>query len=142
MCRKVTWQDPLYGEPGPCQSAGTGKRSLARRRRLCYTRAMREQLQAIYTRLYGHFGPQHWWPADSPFEVILGAILTQNTAWTNVEKALANLRAANAISPEAVRKISITELEHMLRPAGYFRQKSVRLKRFVAWLDEHYAGSL
>lgn len=72
----------------------------------------------------------------------MGAILTQNTAWTNVEKALRNLRAANAISVEAVRQIPLEELEKLVQPAGFFRQKTARLKRFVAWLDERYEGSL
>jgi endonuclease-3 related protein len=74
--------------------------------------------------------------------VIVGAYLTQNTAWTNVEKALANLRAARLLSLTGVRKASLAELERLIRPAGYFRQKAKRLKLFVAYLDQHYEGSL
>ncbi len=92
--------------------------------------------------LYSLWGPQHWWPADSPFEVIVGAILTQNTAWTNVEKALQNLRDAGTLSFAAVRDCSLSELEQLIRPAGYFRQKAARLKDFALWLDREYAGSL
>lgn len=88
------------------------------------------------------WGPQHWWPAESPFEVIVGAFLTQNTAWTNVEKALENLRAEDAMSVEAIRSIPLNNLEKLVQPAGFFRQKATRLKRFVGWLDEQYGGSL
>lgn len=87
------------------------------------------------------YGPQRWWPAQSRFEVIVGAFLTQNTAWTNVEKAMANLRA-RALSPAAVRALPLRRLEQLVRPAGYFRQKALRLKQFVRWLDERYGGSL
>src|SRR5580704_1953923 len=85
-------------------------------------------------------GAQHWWPADSPFEVIVGMYLTQNTAWTNVERALANLRAAGLFSVEGIRGVSLGRLERLIRPSGYFRQKSQRLKIFVKFLDEKYGG--
>ena len=88
------------------------------------------------------WGPQHWWPAESRFEVIIGAFLTQNTSWTNVERALENLHSANAVSIEAIREMPLLRLEELVRPSGYFRQKAERLKRFVAFLDERYAGSL
>ena len=88
------------------------------------------------------WGPQHWWPAESQFEVIVGAYLTQNTSWTNVERAMTNLRAANALSVEAIRKMPLTRLEELVRPSGYFRQKAERLKRFVAFVDKHYGESL
>jgi endonuclease-3 related protein len=87
-------------------------------------------------------GPQHWWPAESAFEVVVGAYLTQNTAWSNVERAIANLRAAGRASVEGIRSASAAELERLLRPAGYFRQKAARLKNFVAHLDARYGGSL
>lgn len=87
-------------------------------------------------------GPQHWWPAGSAFEVVVGAYLTQNTAWTNVEKALSNLRAAGVLSISGIRTIPLEELEGLVRPAGYFRQKAARLRNFVAYLDERYGGSL
>ena len=100
------------------------------------------EITAYFETLYATWGPQHWWPADSPFEVIVGTILTQNTAWTNVEKALQNLRAFGALSLEAVRSMKVENLEQLIRPAGYFRQKAKRLKTFVQWLDEKYGGSL
>src|ERR1700722_8267498 len=100
------------------------------------------QIRAFYRTLLAAWGPQHWWPAHTPLEVILGTFLTQNTAWTNVERALANLRAANLLSLEAVRHDPSHELERLIRPSGYFRQKAQRLKAFVAFLDGRYASSL
>jgi endonuclease III related protein len=100
------------------------------------------QIRAYYRTLLAAWGPQHWWPAHTPFEVIVGAFLTQNTAWTNVERALVNLRAADALSLEGIRRVPLTELERLIRPSGYFRQKAQRLKAFVAFLDRQYAGSL
>jgi endonuclease-3 related protein len=100
------------------------------------------QVREIFALLYRAWGRQHWWPAESSFEVVVGTFLTQNTAWTNVERALDNLRAANALSVEGIRRIPGEGLERLIRPAGYFRQKSQRLKRFVAYLDEKYGGSL
>jgi endonuclease III related protein len=100
------------------------------------------QIRAYYRTLLAAWGPQHWWPAHTPFEVIVGAFLTQNTAWTNVERALANLRTANVLSVEAIRHVPLPDLEHLIRPSGYFRQKAQRLKAFVAFLDRQYAGSL
>jgi endonuclease-3 related protein len=100
------------------------------------------QIRAFYRTLLAAWGPQHWWPAHTPLEVIVGAFLTQNTAWTNVERALANLRAANLLSLEAIRRIPLPDLELLIRPSGYFRQKAQRLKSFVAFLDSQYAGSL
>lgn len=87
-------------------------------------------------------GPQHWWPAGSAFEVIVGAYLTQNTAWTNVERAMGNLRRADVLSISGIRNTAIEALEQLVRPAGYFRQKAARLKLFVAHLDINYGGSL
>ena len=99
-------------------------------------------LRAFYRTLLGAWGPQNWWPAQKRFEVIAGAFLTQNTAWGNVERALANLRRARCLSVTGIRRISLARLERLLRPAGYFRQKARRLKGFVAWLDARYGGSL
>ena len=104
--------------------------------------ARQNQIRSYYHALFSAWGPQHWWPAQSRFEVIVGAYLTQNTAWTNVEKALANLRAARLLSVSGIRRASLTELERLIRPAGYFRQKAKRLKIFVAFLDEKCQGSL
>lgn len=102
----------------------------------------KHQIQNLYRTLFQARGPQHWWPAQSRFEVIVGAYLTQNTAWTNVEKALANLRAARLLSVIGIRRTRLAELERLIRPAGYFRQKAKRLKVFVAFLDNRYDGSL
>src|SRR5579859_2471804 len=95
-----------------------------------------------YRALLARFGPQNWWPAQSRFEVIVGAYLTQNTNWANVEKAIANLRRARAMGLEAMRDLPLKKLEQLIRPSGYFRQKAQRLKTFIAFLDKQYSGSL
>jgi endonuclease III related protein len=95
-----------------------------------------------YRALFHAWGAQHWWPAETRFEVIVGAYLTQNTAWTNVERTLASLRAARLLSVEGIREVSLARLRRLIRPSGYFRQKSTRLKTFVAFLDKKYGGSL
>ena len=100
------------------------------------------EVRQYYQALYHAWGAQHWWPAETPFEVIVGAYLTQNTAWTNVERALANLRAARVLSVEGIRRLRQRRLERLIRPSGYFRQKARRLKTFVAFLDKEYGGSL
>src|SRR3954471_24031928 len=99
-------------------------------------------IRNYYAALYQSWGPQHWWPAETQFEVIVGAYLTQNTAWTNVERALANLRGAQLLSTEGIRRVTLSRLERLIRPSGYFRQKAQRLKTFVAFLDDRYEGSL
>lgn len=99
-------------------------------------------IRSYYRTLLTAWGPQHWWPAHTPFEIILGTFLTQNTAWTNVELALANLRAANLLSIEGIRRVPLPDLERMIRPSGYFRQKAQRVKAFLAFLDRQYSGSL
>lgn len=101
-----------------------------------------EKIRSYYGELYRRWGAQHWWPADTPFEVIVGAYLTQNTAWTNVEQALQNLRRAQLLSLEGIRRVKLGKLERLIRPSGYFRQKAARLKTFVRFLDDHYEGSL
>jgi endonuclease-3 related protein len=88
------------------------------------------------------FGPQGWWPADSPFEVIVGAILTQNTAWTNVEKAIANLKKENLLCPEALYKVRMRKLARLIRPCGYYNIKAARLKNFIDFLFSRFGGSL
>jgi endonuclease III related protein len=100
------------------------------------------ELRTYYRTLRRAWGPQHWWPAHTPFEVIVGAYLTQNTAWTNVEKALANLRAERLLSVSGIRKVRLSKLEKLIRSSGYFRQKAKKLKTFVAFLDREYSGSL
>ncbi len=101
-----------------------------------------DKIRQYYKTLHQAWGPQHWWPAETRFEVIVGAYLTQNTAWTNVERALANLRDAQVLSVEGIRKIKLARLERLIRPSGYFRQKAKRLKTFVAFLDRQYSGEL
>jgi endonuclease-3 related protein len=100
------------------------------------------ELRHYYRALYRAWGAQHWWPAETRFEVVVGAYLTQNTAWTNVERALANLRTAQALSVEGIRGITVSRLQRLIRPSGYFRQKARRLKTFVAFLDKQHGGSL
>jgi len=99
-------------------------------------------IRAIYRKLARSWGPQHWWPAETAFEVIAGAILTQNTSWKNVERALASLRGANALTLEAIRALPLPRLEELVRSSGYYRQKAARLKAFVAYVDERHGGSL
>jgi endonuclease III related protein len=101
-----------------------------------------DAVRQYYRALYRAWGPQHWWPAEMRFEVIVGAYLTQNTAWTNVEKALANLRGAKALSVDGIRAMRLSMLQRLIRPSGYFRQKATRLKIFVGFLDTQYGGSL
>lgn len=101
-----------------------------------------EHLRAYYRALLRAWGPQHWWPARTRFEVIVGAYLTQNTAWTNVERALRSLRVAGLLNLQGIRGTPLPELEAKIRSAGYFRQKASRLKTFVAFLDQRYGGSL
>lgn len=96
----------------------------------------------LYHTLLGGWGRQRWWPAETPFEVIAGAILVQNTAWTNASRALDGLRNAGVLSVEGIRRTPIAELEPLVRSSGYFRQKAARLKAFVEWLDGRYDGSL
>ncbi len=103
---------------------------------------MTATLDEVYQRLHESFGPQNWWPAESAFEVVLGAVLVQNTAWKNVEKAIENLRQADLLSAEALYYLRPEELEELIRPAGYFRMKTRRLHNLLRYLFEHYNGSL
>ena len=99
-------------------------------------------LLGIYHRLINCYGPQHWWPAQEPFEVIVGAILTQAAAWVNVEKAIANLKEAKALSPEALRWLSLSELAALIHPCGYYNAKALKLNSMAHWLGEHYSDNL
>ena len=101
-----------------------------------------EQLTEIYQLLFDSFGPQHWWPGQTRFEIITGAILTQNTNWANVEKAIANLRSADCLTAENLHRLDVSKLAELIRPAGYFNIKAKRLKNFLDWLFENYAGQL
>ena len=98
-------------------------------------------LKELYDRLLGAFGPQHWWPGDSPFEIMVGAILVQNTSWKNVERAIANLRDAGLLEPCQLFELPVQELQELIRPAGYFRIKAKRLRNLLRLLVEQYAGS-
>ena len=101
-----------------------------------------KNLEEIYKRLSVKFGPQRWWPAKSRFEVIIGAILTQNTSWANVERAIENLRKKNLLTPQKLNNIPTSKLAYLIRPAGYFNIKAKRLKNFLDFLFKEYNGSL
>jgi len=96
----------------------------------------------LYNRLYKAFGPRDWWPGDTPFEVVVGAILTQNTAWRNVKKAISNLKARSLLSPYALYHVPVQDLTTLIRPAGYYNIKARRLKYFVRFLFQESAGDL
>ncbi len=101
-----------------------------------------DQLLGIYDRLYDAYGPQRWWPGETPFEVIVGAILTQSAAWTNVEKAIANLKAAGAMSPQGIDRLRAEELARAVYPTGYFNAKAGKLKAFVEMVRASFGGEL
>ena len=103
---------------------------------------LNEKLLDIYKRLFRHYGPQHWWPGDSAFEVIIGAILTQATSWNGVNKAIFNLKAQNLMNPNALRTVDQEELAGFIKPAVYFNAKAQKLKAFVQHLGEHYDDDL
>ncbi len=105
-------------------------------------RGTRVSLLEIYRKLFKEFGPQHWWPAETRFEVIVGAILTQNTNWGNVEKAIRRLKEADVLSPRALCDIPVAKLAALIKPAGYFNVKARRLKNFIHFLFKEYKGSL
>jgi endonuclease-3 related protein len=106
------------------------------------SRSLRKQLTEIYSLLLQQYGPQHWWPADSPFEVIVGAILTQSAAWANVERAIRNLSSAGALSPARLRELPQSELAQLVYPSGYFNAKALKLKAFAQHLGDNYQDSL
>jgi endonuclease-3 related protein len=124
----------------------------AMRRNASAPRARRQQaagvaprmppLREFYRTLSAALGPMRWWPAKTPFEVIVGAILTQNTAWVNVERAIANLRREQMLAPRALERVPFARLARLVRSSGYFRQKAKKLKAFVRFLREDYGGSL
>jgi|Deesub1362B_J571_1020462.scaffolds.fasta_scaffold05124_3 endonuclease-3 related protein len=101
-----------------------------------------EELLEVYRHLLTEIGPRGWWPAESPFEVMVGVILTQNTAWKNVEKAIQNLKAERALNPEKIAELPLKQLEELVRPSGYFRQKARRLKDFVSYFLDCYGGDV
>jgi endonuclease III related protein len=100
------------------------------------------KLLSLYDRMLAEYGPQGWWPADSPYEVMIGAILTQNTNWRNVERAIANLKAAGRLSPESMMKMKKAKLEALIRPSGFYRQKAERLKlASEKWMELQRRGA-
>lgn len=106
------------------------------------TSTLKNRLLEIFDLLLSQYGHLHWWPAETPFEVCVGAILTQNTNWGNVGKAITNLRREGLLSPQALRELPVERLAEVIRPAGFFNVKSVRLKEFVGWLFDRHGGSL
>ena len=103
---------------------------------------MKKRLDKIFRLLYARYGPQDWWPGDTPFEVAVGAVLTQNTNWSNVERAIANLKRAKALSAKRIHSMPDAELASLIRPAGYFNVKARRLKSFVSHLVANHRGSM
>lgn len=103
---------------------------------------MRRRLELIYGKLYSRFGSQRWWPGDTPFEVIAGAILTQNTSWSNVEKAINNLKKHSLLLPEKLYKLPLKRLASFIKPSGYYNVKARRLKGFMDFLFKAYGGDL
>jgi len=101
-----------------------------------------KRLRWMHDRLADAYGPQHWWPAKTPFEVILGAYLTQNTAWKAVERSLANLKGRGALTIDRLRSLSLNDLQKLIRPTGFHSRKAPAIKAFVAMLDEEFSGSL
>ncbi|MBI4710531.1 MAG: endonuclease III domain-containing protein [Nitrospirae bacterium] len=102
----------------------------------------KKNLTGIYNTLYRAFGPQHWWPGDTPFEIAVGAILTQNTNWGNVEKAINNIKKHKALHAKKLHEMPHKDLALLIKPAGYFNVKAKRLKHFLAFLANHYNGSI
>ena len=99
-------------------------------------------LRQVFDRLHAHFGPRHWWPAETAFEVVVGAILTQNVAWVNVEKAIANLKVAGLLDPAAMAAAPEAAIAELIRPSGYYKSKARKLKAFLAHVQQHYDGDL
>ncbi len=107
-----------------------------------YDSSIKSSLREIYNRLFHSYGPQHWWPARTKTEVVVGAILTQNTAWSNVERAIQNLKRAKVLTWSALRDLPATELAELIRPSGTYEVKAKRLGSFVRYLWEDHNGSL
>src|SRR5574341_2137012 len=99
-------------------------------------------LLEIYQKMFDALGPQQWWPGETPFEIIIGAILTQNTNWSNVERAIKNLKMAGRLSPKKIHELALPELAQLIRPSGFFNVKSKRVKTFIHWLFSKHEGKL
>ncbi|NLH48057.1 MAG: endonuclease III domain-containing protein [Myxococcales bacterium] len=108
----------------------------------CSIAEARRALRGLYRRAFAHFGPLHWWPGETPFEICVGAILTQNTAWTNVEKAIAVLRRKNLLTVEAMRRARLDHLARAIRSSGYYNQKARKLKTFCDHVAKAHDGRL
>lgn len=96
----------------------------------------------LYTRLHRYYGEQHWWPADTPFEVVVGAILTQNTSWSNVVRAIDNLKKSRLLSINSMHKASHRQLQEAVYPSGFYKQKTERIRHFIQYIYDRYKGSL
>lgn len=131
---------PKTTSKAPSQRSTAARAAYGRRR--LGVREGQPPLDQYYNSLFTAFGPQHWWPGETQFEVIVGAILTQNTSWTNVARAIENLRGEGLLSPTAIERVPLDRLEVLIRPSGYFRQKARKLKAFCAFLRAEYRGSL
>lgn len=103
---------------------------------------MQRLLMNIYRKLYKAYGPRHWWPGETPFEVMVGAILTQSTSWRNVEKAIQHLKGKAVLNIEGIHQLKKSELASLIKPSGYYRIKADRLKAFVNFLFENYNGNI
>ncbi len=101
-----------------------------------------DRLQQLFKLLHGHFGPQNWWPGETPLEVMVGAVLTQNTNWTNVEKAIANLKQAGSLSVRAMLDMDQARLAELIRPSGYYNIKAARLRNLLAMVQAEHGGDL
>lgn len=104
--------------------------------------SLKRSLERMYDLMAAHYGPTHWWPGDSPFEIAVGAVLTQNTAWGNVERAIANLKRDKLLRPRAILRCPLDMLEQALTPSGYFRVKAERLRSFCDFLVTRHRGSI
>jgi endonuclease-3 related protein len=107
-----------------------------------HSSASAQRLRIIYDELLATYGPQYWWPAQTAIETVVGAYLTQNTAWRNVERSIENLRAAGVLSVEGLRTVGIEELRALIRPSGYMVRKALAIKAFIALVDAAYGGAL
>lgn len=101
-----------------------------------------KSLLEIYNLLYKRYGPRHWWPAEDAFEVMVGAILTQNTNWANAEKAISNLKRERLLTPARLYRLNLRKLAGLIRPCGYYNIKAGRLKSFLSYLFSEYSGRL
>jgi endonuclease-3 related protein len=117
-------------------------KQIARTKSRSNSRLISQRLDEIYQVLFARYGPQHWWPGDTPFEIIVGAILTQSAAWGNVEKAIANLKKAGTLNPVSLRKLELGKIAELIYPSGYYNAKALKLRAFVEYLGAVHQDSL